>query len=867
MVCLYRSPSFVTLEQNEKLLSQIANLPTSLDINLVVVGDLNLPNVDWELGIVRKPVGSTDKRYIIQSEYLDVFMSKSLKWHISNEVTRIRKVNDTIQQSTLDQVLSNNESLINSVDFAPPLGKSDHKSMLIELNFHHNTEYLSSIKKNWFKVDSEFIKTNGDCIDWEYSATNLSVESMWQELYAKMQSIADKVPDRILKTNAAGDVLQKLPWDCSKLVRKRKEKDQTWNAFDVTPSMTNFHTALQKQSEYQKCEFDAKVKYEKKIVNKLKTNSKPFYNYLKSKNKIKRTVSSLKDPTGRLTKSPQETADALADFFHSVFTEEQYGPLTEDAYMSINHIKGDMHDLEILPGDVRKLLLELNINKAMGPDKIHPKLLKFLAENDNFMKSLTILFNACIINEEIPLIWKTAHVVPLHKKGSVHLANNYRPISLTCILCKIYEKFIRKHILFHVESFISDKQHGFTTGRSCLSNLLETIDNVYEYLSEGNCADILYFDFSKAFDSVPHHRLIIKLEAMGFNNNILNIIKNFLVDRSMRVTVGDSLSKAKSVVSGVPQGSVMGPLLFLLFINDLPESMKGLVKIFADDLKMIVNPFKLPDIEADLTALCVWETKWLLKFNLDKCFVLHIGKSNPQNVYSFNGSDLTSTTKEKDLGVYFNDKFTFTDAISAFVSKAKSRLFWVTRNVISRDPDVMLKAYKSIVRPHLEYCCQAWSPNARHGNWKMIMEIESVQRTFTRLVKGMDLLPYSERLQKLGLTTLLERRMRGDLLETFKILSKITNYGDGFFNLSSRTNNLVSRPGTSNRDFFSERVIKFWNKLPESVKNKNSVNSFKNALDSFRKNGITNNLRGQFWEQGHQRSTETVTTQVAGCKS
>ena len=591
----------------------------------------------------------------------------------------------------------------------------------------------------------------------------------------------------------------------------------------------------------------AKLKFEKKIVGKLKTNTKPFYNYLKSKNKIKRTVSSLKDPDGRITKNPQETADALADFFQSVFTEEQFGPLTEDAYISRQKINGIMHELTILPGDVKKLLLELDINKAMGPDKIHPKLLKFLADNVGFVKAPTILFNVCIRNEEIPKIWKTALVVPLHKKGSVHLANNYRPVSLTCILCKLYEKFIRKHILSHVLDLISDKQHGFTTGRSCLSNLLETIDNVFEFLSEGNCADILYFDFSKAFDSVSHHRLLIKLEAMGIDNKFVNIIRNFLCDRTMRVVVGDALSEEKTVLSGVPQGSVIGPLLFLLFINDLPESIKSVIRIFADDVKMVVNPTNMPEIESDLEELCMWESKWLLKFNLDKCFVLHIGNLNPRNSYNFNGSQLKTTLKEKDLGVLFNEKFNFTDAIEAFISKAKSCLFWVTRNIISREPEVMLKAYKSIVRPHLEYCCQAWAPNARHGNWKIIMEIESVQRTFTRLVEGMDALPYHERLRKLGLTTLLERRMRGDLIESFKILNSLNNYGNSFFNLSRRTNNLVARPGRRTVDFFGERVIKFWNKLPEYVKNKNSVNSFKNALDKFRKNGITNKITGQFW--------------------
>ena len=141
---------------------------------------------------------------------------------------------------------------------------------------------------------------------------------------------------------------------------------------------------------------------------------------------------------------------------------------------------------------------------------------------------------------------------------------------------------------------------------------------------------------------------------------------------------------------------------------------------------MVVNPSNMPDIQSDLEELCMWENNWLLKFNLDKCFVLHVGNGNPRNSYNFHGSELKTTLKEKDLGVWFNEKCNFTDAISAFITKAKSCLFWITRNIISREPEVMLKAYKSVVRPHLEYCCQAWSPNSRHGNWKIIMEIESV---------------------------------------------------------------------------------------------------------------------------------------------
>ena len=428
-----------------------------------------------------------------------------------------------------------------------------------------------------------------------------------------------------------------------------------------------------------------------------------------------------------------------------------------------------MEGLEISPEQVKKLLLKLNENKSMGPDGLHPKLLKYLSENNNFVHSLTNLLKRCVVEECIPDIWKTAVVIPIHKKGSVHLPENYRPVSLTCILCKLYETILREHILSFVLGLITDKQHGFLSGRSCVSNLLETLDKANEYMADGNCVDLLYFDFSKAFDTVSHYRLLVKLEALGISDNVLNIIRNFLSNRTMKVRVGDAVSNSKPVTSGVPQGSVLGPILFLLFINDLPESILSMIKIFADDVKMIVNPLNLSETEMDLEELQMWERLWVLNFNVEKCKVLHIGRSNPLNPYKFLGEDLSTCEIEKDLGVIFNNRLNFQDHISAAISKAKSSLAWLLRNTLSRNAYVMKTAYKALVRHNVEYCCQVWAPNARHGNWALILEIESVQRTFTRIIEGMTDLTYKQRLEKLNMTTLLERRMRGDLIETFKI--------------------------------------------------------------------------------------------------
>jgi|TARA_B110000196_G_C21147904_1_gene667753 hypothetical protein len=849
IICIYRSPSLRTIDENEKLLTQLANVPIDCDKNIVIVGDVNLPNVDWKRGIVKKPENSNDKYLNMQSEFLDLFISKGFVWFVENEITRVRMVNNILQQSTLDQVLSNNDSLINHVDIQAPLGASDHLGLMVELNVKLNLDFISTKHKNWYKVSEDFVNTHAENIDWSCSDTEIGVESMWDELHQKMLSISDKVPETTIKTNKQGNILEKLPWDSSKLVRKRKEKDKAWRAFEDNPHMNNFQIAHYKQGQYSNIELKEKLKYEKKIITGLKKNTKPFFRYLKSKNKVRKTVKELTRSDGTSGKSPEETAGILLDFFQSVFKSESFGPLQEDCYKSNQVLSDVMEKLNINESDVKKLLLNLKENKSMGPDNVHPKLLKLLAANDGFVKSLTSLLNKCVEGECIPSMWKSALVVPIHKKGSVHLPENYRPVSLTCIICKLYEHFIRKHILTYVIDIITDKQHGFVPGKSCLSNLLETIDKANEFMSDGNCLDLLYFDFSKAFDTVSHYRLLIKLEAMGFSTNMLNIIRDFLGDRIMKVKVGDTVSQAKPVMSGVPQGSVLGPLLFLLFINDLPERIKNEIKIFADDVKMVADPKNYHSIQEDLEELGKWESVWLLMFNVEKCKVLQVGKTNPKNNYMFLGSELEKCNSEKDLGVLFNEKFNFSDHIYASISKAKASLAWFERNTLSRDPYVMKTAYKSLIRHNVEYCCQVWSPKRRHGNWKTILDIEAVQRSFTRLINGMSDLNYEQRLKSLGMTTLFERRMRGDLIETFKILNGFNNYGSDFFNLSERTNNLVSRPKKlTNIDFLGERVMHYWNKLPEHVKDKNSVNGFKNGLDKFRTNGINNGLTGQFWE-------------------
>ena len=345
--------------------------------------------------------------------------------------------------------------------------------------------------------------------------------------------------------------------------------------------------ASQRQSEFEKQERKAVLNHENKIVQCIKTNPKVFHKYLNSKRKIKESVSKLKNNDNKFSKSPLESANLLSEFFSSTFVKEPYGPLNEDCYNLTNN--NPISELEINTDKVKKLLSSVNISKSSGPDNMHPKLLRSLSENDSFVKAVTLLFSKIYESSSMPLQWKTANVIPLHKKGSKTSASNYRPVSLTCIMCKIYENIVKEHIMKHVKTAITARQHGFMPGRSCFSNLLETLDIVYDMITNGENVDIFYLDFQKAFDTVPHYRLYVKLMSFGIQGKVLNTVFDFLSNRTCNVVVGDSKSKSFNVTSGVPQGSVLGPLLFLLYINDIPNSIKNDIFIFADDIKMVAK--------------------------------------------------------------------------------------------------------------------------------------------------------------------------------------------------------------------------------------------------------------------------------------
>jgi len=860
IACVYRSPNLNNL-LNSLLLSCIKDICNeSNTFETALIGDLNLPDISWETGSLKNCDSSTNNKCLLQQlEFMDAFNQLGLSWGLVNEITRCRMVQGVLQKSLLDQVLYTNDALVSSVKLLSNLGKSDHVSMKIELGISLNKPQNHSkpvVKKpSWSKVlPSDILKYSFQNVDWDYSSKDISSELMWNELREKLDGFSGVVP--VSRFDSSNRPLN-LPWSNSSLKRMRKNKDAAWNYFIESPTKENYSYAFIKDKLYSDEEFRLKSNYEKKLTNNLRTNCKGFYSYLRNKRQLKTGVPTLERDDGSRTGSPAESAEALAEAFSSVFVHEpeDLPSVGRPRFKSEADILGDIN---ITFDKVKHELESLDCFKSYGPDGVHPKLLKSLADDSSFVNAIVKLFRKCTDSGKLPQVWKSANLSALFKSGSKSDPLNYRPVSLTCILCKIYEKILRDEILLFVESKISPDQHGFVKGKSCLSNLLETMDSVMELIEEGIPVDILYFDFKKAFDRVPHNRLILKLQGLGIDGKVLDIIKDFLVGRTFRVSVQGEFSTLKDILSGIPQGSVLGPLLFILFINDLPDCLKSSVKIFADDLKLIGNLSDKTVIDNDLKSLEDWERNWLLEFNTDKCKVLHIELNGNEHFdYVLNGRNLKKTEQEKDLGVLTSGTLLWNDQVESCISKANQMLCWISRNLISRERFLMLRVYKTLIRPHLEYCVQLWNPAAEHGNWSLILRIESVQRRFTRMIEGVGLLPYSERLQILQLTTLAERRSRGDLIEVYKASQGLSQLS-GVLNFSRSGLNVLCKPGKSKdskinrirRNFLNDRVMLIWNKLPIEVKISSSLNVFKSNLEVFKCKTKASGICcvGNFWE-------------------
>ena len=749
-------------------------------------------------------------------------------------------------------IFTKEEEDVKNIEVLQPLGSSDHGVVVGDFVCEWKSRFVHKPRRLYHKGNYERIIGGLEQVNWELEFDGKTVQECWDIFKQKLESLVDEnIPMSIPKD-------YNEPWMNWKLMRLWKKKYFAWKRFTESKSYLRYREYKKETDMLKKESRKAKRAHEKKLAKDIRHNKRAFFRYVNSKLTVRPEIVEMQNEIGELVDNDKDICDILGRYFNSVYTAQSSGEMPDMETLC----EREINEIEVTQEDVQIRLEKLNVTKSCGPDNIHPLVLQKTASAT--CVPLKLIFNRSLGNGECPDDWRSANVTPIHKKGDRTNPSNYRPVSLTSQVCKVLESIVRKQILGHLaeNNILRDEQHGFREGRSCLTNLLETIEQWTEIIDDGDGIDVAYLDFRKAFDLVSHKHLIYKMSKYGITNQVLNWVASFLHQRTQRVVVRGATSESLAVTSGVPQGSVLGPVLFLIYINDLPLEVISPLSLFADDSKIFTrivsekNKGKQNSIngneilQKDLDTIKEWAERWKMEFNVDKCKIMHLGRTNPKNSYNMGVNNLTETTEEKDLGVLIDNELKFEKHIKGIVNKANRMLWMIKIGFACMDKEMFLNLYPVLVRPLLEYCVQVWSPHMK----KHIDLLEGVQIRATKLVPGLRNKSYEERLKILGLTTLEERRVRGDMIETYKILTGKEDVNPNiFFQLAQVRGDPDSvhslklfkkRYNLDKRGFvFSHRVVEKWNSLsPEEVEAL-KTGDFKDNYDkreSARKSARTN---------------------------
>ena len=572
------------------------------------------------------------------------------------------------------------------------------------------------------------------------------------------------------------------------------------------------------------------------------SDAKPFWHYVNSSRKNRSRIGPLLQGKS-VTSTDEECAQTLSDFYATVYTVED----SVNIPFAIPKTTDELVSVSFSPGILLLVLSKTNSFSSAGPDQLPYCVLK----NGGYplLSQLSRLFQLCIDIGSLPKQWKIAHVTPIFKKGNRKDPANYRPISLTSSICKLMESCLRQAMwkFWSEQNLILTTQFGFSPSSSCVDQLLLFIEKVTTYIDDGFCVDAVYLDFSKAFNSVPHLRLLNKLSALGIKGNLYNWIKSFLTDRTEIVVVNGKHSLPQRMLSGVPQGSCLGPLLFIAYVNDIDSIISTGCSIlkYADDMK-IYRGFSHHNalsesvlLQQDLNQLSKWSKLWKLNFNVPKCSSLHFGSQNAQYHYILDDLPIAQKKNEKDLGVHVSDNLKFSFHISNVVKKAECLMGVPKKFIVSRDQVVFIRLYKQLIRPHLEYATCVWNPHFKRD----IRMLEQVQRRATKCVHGLHHIPYEERLKILNLDSLYHRRLVNDLVCVYRLShgkhSSSLSFEDFFVSNNNTTRGhsfKLQKPMAklNCRKFsFAHRIVTLWNSLPANIVNCKSVKKFKTLASDF----------------------------------
>ena len=791
---------------------------------IYIAGDFNLGDIDWTNNVTTNPQTATYHQRLL--DLMDEFGLNNIQHDISRPCSG----------KCLDLILTNHpKSVITSNTDS---GMSDH--LLIDFTINCKPPKVNKIAHKVYvfkKAEPEVIKSAINEISDQFFARNVSeitVNNNWSFFRDGIHKVMkNNIPSKMSKTR------HNLPWVSTSIKREMRKRDRLLTQAKKSKKTEDWNKFKAQRNKIPKLIKHSYHEYINSVIgNALVNNPKTFWSYVRRTNTENMGIPTLIDIDGKTHVTPQAKAERLCNHFESQYQH------TGDT--DLPNISPSPHPcipkLTIGLDGVKRCLQAIHPNKACGPDEIPARIYHDYAHE--LAPMLRCIYQQSYNEGQVPDDWKSATVCAVHKKGATSDAKNYRPISLTVLACKFMEHICASHINKFLANthILNSKQHGFRQGLSCQTQLIEAVNDWVCSLNSKRGAKtcqitVALFDFSKAFDRVCHKRLLLKLDFYGIRGPMREWIDSFLQDRTQTVSIQGVKSSSIHVVSGVPQGSVLGPLLFLLFINDIDNNIQSPLRLFADDTILYREIWSKDDhniIQNDIQTLFKWSQTWKLDFNVTKCKVLTISnKKDPDKFnYTLNTDPLEHVDSHQYLGVTINSKLRWNTHVSAITAKATRTLNVIRRTLHPCHPEVKKVAYMSLVRPKLEYSSAAWNPHTQNDT----TQLEKVQRNAARFI----LSDYERKssvtdmLYKLNLDTL-ERRRQHHMVKTFHKVF----YGHDGINIpasiipSQRDNLKFVQPASRiNCHLYSfyPRAIRFWNLLPFHLRNMNDMDAFGQSL-------------------------------------
>lgn len=680
---------------------------------LFLLGDFNFPSIVWNANAPYSLPSSPQP-----SEFIKLCSVFSLTQLVTLP-TRTCTGNATI----LDLILTNRPDFASAITYAP--GISDHSL----LSFSFNAPCPKANKKK--KTIRDYKKANFDMINSELanfldtflsSFNTRSVQSNWDMFAAEVDRLTNKyIPCRTFTSN------ERAPWHNAHIKRLSNRKKRFYRAARSLPSNHPRWSAYKSASSiYISALKSAKDNFLTNVLpSMLQNNAKRFWRVI---NPPSDDNIALTDSSGNEI-SKAHCAVVLNESFIKNFSVDNRNELPSTTSQSYS----PMPSVIIEPLGIVRLIEALKNDSSPGYDGVNTKFLKNTSAYSSI--ALTKIFQQSLDTSTVPSQWKIGKVVPLHKSGNKNCSTNYRPISLTSICCKVLEHVIFTNLVNFLESnsFFTSAQHGFRKTYSCETQLISFTHHLHQILDKSSQADCIFLDFSKAFDKVCHRLLLYKLHQLNLDDNLLKWIECFLTNRSQFVFANGHNSSSREVHSGVPQGSVLGPLLFLIYINDLSSVISSTIHLFADDcviFREITNDNDVNVLQSDLNATSNWCENLLMDLNIKKCKIMRVFRTSTTSPpYYLNNIPLDSVNSYKYLGVHITSNLNWSPHIE-YINNANRMLGYLQRNFSNAPCGLKLQLYKTLIRSKLEYATAVWDPS--YDN--LITSLELVQNNSVRFI-------------------------------------------------------------------------------------------------------------------------------------